>query len=224
MPNCGQRIIEKQQYGQAKPGLNLTQIGNFEILDPDINFQHHFAAIVEKVEGIKSRYQESLADLETLYGALSQKAFKGELDLSRVPLSSESTEVMEEENHDTSEQQQTTNTSNLPAPSDLAALKSAEGRNAILDQWLAIWHEQLNNEPIPVQLFMEAAQQRLWEIADDGAQQRLWELTEDDTLELGAAEYDYVRAWIFESLGRGRLAQTYDDDKNRVQLKAVSNR
>ena len=51
MPNCGQRTIEKQQYGQAKPGLNLTQIENFEILDPDINLQNHFATIVEKVEG-----------------------------------------------------------------------------------------------------------------------------------------------------------------------------
>lgn len=86
MPTCGQRIIKKQQYGQAKPGINLTQISNFEILEPDISLQNQFAAIVEKVESIKSRYQQSLADLEALYGTLSQKAFKGELDLSQVPL------------------------------------------------------------------------------------------------------------------------------------------
>ena len=35
---------------------------------------------------VKAHYQQSLTDLENLYGALSQKAFKGELDLSRVPL------------------------------------------------------------------------------------------------------------------------------------------
>jgi type I restriction enzyme, S subunit len=86
MPNCGQRIISKRQYGQAKPGLNLTQISNFEILKPDIDIQNHFAAIVEKIEGIKSRYQQSLTDLNNLYGALSQQAFKGELDLSRIQL------------------------------------------------------------------------------------------------------------------------------------------
>lgn len=91
MPACGQRIIAKQQYGQAKPGLNLTQIQNFEIIDPDLDLQNQFAAIVEKVESLKSRYQHSLTDLETLYGALSQKAFKGELDLSRVVLPVEST-------------------------------------------------------------------------------------------------------------------------------------
>lgn len=53
---------------------------------PPIGLQSEFAGIVEKVEAIKSRYQQSLTDLEALYGALSQKAFKGELDLSRVPM------------------------------------------------------------------------------------------------------------------------------------------
>jgi hypothetical protein len=38
-----------------------------------------------------------LTDLEALYGALSQKAFKGELDLSRVPLPDENAAVMKNE-------------------------------------------------------------------------------------------------------------------------------
>jgi len=69
--------------------------GDFEkitMIKPPIDLQNQFAAIVEKVESIKSRYQQSLAELETLYGALSQKAFKGELDLSRVPLQEEVTD------------------------------------------------------------------------------------------------------------------------------------
>ena len=37
-------------------------------------------------ESLKNRYQQNLTELENLYGALSQKAFKGELDLSRMPL------------------------------------------------------------------------------------------------------------------------------------------
>jgi type I restriction enzyme S subunit len=60
---------------------------------PSIDLQNQFAAIVEKVENIKTRYHHSLTDLETLYSALSQKAFSGELDLSRVPLISEDTEL-----------------------------------------------------------------------------------------------------------------------------------
>lgn len=63
--------------------------GDFEkitMIKPPVEIQNQFAVIVEKVEGIKSRYQQSLTDLESLYGALRQKAFNGELDLSRVPL------------------------------------------------------------------------------------------------------------------------------------------
>ena len=62
----------------------------------NLQFEARYAAdkdtIVEKVESLKSRYQQSLTDLESLYGALSQRAFKGELDLSRVPLPSKQPE------------------------------------------------------------------------------------------------------------------------------------
>ena len=74
----------KQTTGIAS--INSTQLKNFPLIIPPINIQNQFAAIVKKVESLKSRYQHSLTDLETLYGALSQKAFKGELDLSRVVL------------------------------------------------------------------------------------------------------------------------------------------
>jgi type I restriction enzyme S subunit len=63
--------------------------GDFEkiaMIKPPFEIQNHFAVIAEKVEGIKSRYQQSLVALESLYGALSQQAFKGELDLSCFPL------------------------------------------------------------------------------------------------------------------------------------------
>ena len=68
------------------PHISIKDIRTFQVLCPPKQLQIKFALIAEKVEGIKTRYQASLADLENLYGALSQKAFKGELDLSRVPL------------------------------------------------------------------------------------------------------------------------------------------
>lgn len=66
--------------------INSTQLKAFPVVIPPIELQNKFSAIVEKVEKIKSTYQQSLNDLEQLYGALSQKAFKGELDLSRIML------------------------------------------------------------------------------------------------------------------------------------------
>ncbi|OYY74812.1 MAG: hypothetical protein B7Y40_02350 [Gammaproteobacteria bacterium 28-57-27] len=64
--------------------ISMKKFMTLGIPCPQIGLQKQFAAIVEQVEGIKTRYQHSLTELEALYGALSQQAFKGELDLSRI--------------------------------------------------------------------------------------------------------------------------------------------
>ncbi|WP_340122919.1 restriction endonuclease subunit S [Methylobacter svalbardensis] len=74
----------KQTTGIAS--INSTQLKNFPLFLPPIESQNQFAAIVEKVESLKNHYQQNLTELENLYGTLSQKAFKGELDLTRIPL------------------------------------------------------------------------------------------------------------------------------------------
>jgi type I restriction enzyme S subunit len=76
----------KQNRGVRQANLSNSDIYNIQLSIPALSQQRQFAVIVEKAEGIKSRYQKSLADLEVLYGAFSQQAFRGELDLSRVEL------------------------------------------------------------------------------------------------------------------------------------------
>lgn len=39
---------------------------------------------IKKAESLKSCYQKSLTDLECCYGVLSQQAFNGEPNLSRI--------------------------------------------------------------------------------------------------------------------------------------------
>ncbi|MFO0387955.1 MAG: restriction endonuclease subunit S [bacterium] len=72
--------------GATREALTKDQLEKLGICKPPIELQNQFATIVEKTDAIKSSYQQSLTDLESLYGALSQQAFKGELDLSRVAL------------------------------------------------------------------------------------------------------------------------------------------
>ncbi len=79
-----QAILEKNAPAAAQKNINLEILRGLEVPKPPVHLQNDFATIVEKIEGLKSRYQQSLTDLEALYGALSQQAFKGELDLSRV--------------------------------------------------------------------------------------------------------------------------------------------
>jgi len=74
----------KQTTGIAS--INSKQLKAFPLIKTPLPLQNKFAAIVEKVESIKSKYTPNLTELENLYGSLSQRAFKGKLDLSRVPI------------------------------------------------------------------------------------------------------------------------------------------
>ncbi len=188
------------------PKINRKALDAFSFICPPIYLQNQFAAIVEKVERIKSRYQQSLTDLENLYGALSQKAFKGELDLSRVVLPAEGPELVEEETTDMQEKQPMEPLFELPAPEELALLQTAEGRKSLLGEWLNAWLAHLGDAPLSAQKFIDAARQRLWELA------------EDDTPDWGVAEYDELKNWVFKALEQGRLTQGYDAANNRVQI------
>ena len=78
--------LRKKASGGHDSMLNISmrKFLSLTIPVPSPGLQEQFTAIVEKVGGIKSEYQKSLNELKKLYGVLSQKAFKGELDLSRV--------------------------------------------------------------------------------------------------------------------------------------------
>jgi len=71
--------IDKAVRGVAQLTLNLSELKKIQIPLPPPDLQIKFATIVEKVEFLKSQYQQSLTELENMYGILSQKAFKGEL-------------------------------------------------------------------------------------------------------------------------------------------------
>jgi type I restriction enzyme S subunit len=89
-------VVRNLASGGHDSMLNIS-MKKFMTLDmpcPPVDIQNNFSTVVEKVEGIKARHQQSLTDLETLYEALSQQAFRGELDLSRVPLPVEITTEM----------------------------------------------------------------------------------------------------------------------------------
>lgn len=63
------------------PKINRKALIAFSFYRPSIEAQHQFSIVVEKVEGLRLQSQQSLMDLEALYGALSQQAFNGQLVL-----------------------------------------------------------------------------------------------------------------------------------------------
>lgn len=204
-----QAILEKNAPAAAQKNINLEILRALSVPKPPIELQREFAAIVEKVEGIKSRHQQSLTDLEALYGALSQQAFKGELDLSRVALPAA---PLEGEEPVVAVVPTPINTPVIALPETDLLLPALENRAHLLPLlrfWLAAYRGQLDSTPFSVQHFMAAAQNRLAE------------LHPDNDFELGASDYEHIKAWVFEALASGRLAQAFDDAGNRIELKAA---
>jgi type I restriction enzyme S subunit len=73
------RQADKSIKGAGVPDLHLVEIKSFKIPLPARKAQDEFGELVAKIDSIKSQFNESLTELENLYGSLSQKAFKGEL-------------------------------------------------------------------------------------------------------------------------------------------------
>lgn len=83
------KAIQSLAAGAAgsMPNISKANLRSVRLPIPPLPLQNHFATVVEKAEVLKSHFQQSLFDLEALYVTLSQQAFKGELDLTRVTAS-----------------------------------------------------------------------------------------------------------------------------------------
>ncbi len=82
--------IKRQILSCAKDAVNQSSINqqdvkSLEIYVPPIDLQTHYALIEKKIESIKAQYKVSINEFENLFGSLSQRAFKGKLDLSKMP-------------------------------------------------------------------------------------------------------------------------------------------
>jgi len=79
-----QALLESKASQTAQKNINLDILRNLKVPCPPLELQTQFAQIVEKTEALKSQYQQSLQELENLYGSLSQRAFKGELTTNKT--------------------------------------------------------------------------------------------------------------------------------------------
>ncbi|WP_222862747.1 restriction endonuclease subunit S [Leclercia adecarboxylata] len=211
------KAIQSLAAGAAGSMPNISK-GNLKAVTlalPPLHLQNQFSTIVVKIEAIKSRYQQSLADLECLFSALSHNAFNGELDLTRVPMPKPSTQdattVFQEDQASISDTVvPTLSAIHLPDTGNLlAALENSESRKTLITEWLEAYRTQLAGTPFSLQQFMELAQSRLAV------------LNPDNDLVMGASDYEYMKTWVFEALAAGTLKQVFDDAGNRIELKAA---
>lgn len=183
--------------------INQQTLSDLPIAVPPPELQKQFVDFIEKVEALNFLYQQSLTKLESLYGVLSQQAFKGELDLSRVPLPAKSAavEIAKVINH--VEFKAEVITFHLPETDLLLpALEDRKLVKNLLCHWLQSYCAQLGNRVFSIEIFMRAVQNRIAEVHPD------------NDFELSSKEYEYVKDWVFEALAQGRLQQVINITKD----------
>lgn len=70
-------VKDAKSKGATREAITKEEIELMKVIAPPIELQTQFAQIVEKTEALKTQYQQSLQELENLYGSFSQKAFRG---------------------------------------------------------------------------------------------------------------------------------------------------
>ena len=76
------QLVLNMSAGGAAPRINIGQLRNLEVINPSLELQRQFASKVNKIDVIKGKLKLSLKELRKLLNSLSQKAFKGQLDLN----------------------------------------------------------------------------------------------------------------------------------------------
>jgi restriction endonuclease S subunit len=241
--------VKKLASGGHTSMLNIS-MKKFQSLDfivPDMDVQDKFCAVVEKVESLKLKYKQNLAELENLYGSLSQKAFKGELDLTKLslpdvegekpvddsvialqPVKAESGSLIEIEARQAIKDEQTPHVTADFSFDELP--KTREEREALLSN---LFNEQIDDKKGQV-FDLEV----FWQ--DSRVQHLLWNMPEEEQSEMEKLFEDYpptelaiwqqqgkykdykkIREWIVMAIKGNRLIQQFDENSGRIQLKVV---
>ncbi len=195
--------IKLQILSRAKKAVNQASINQKDVLSfvvtiPPIDLQNKFVQIVAVAEGITRHFQQSLTELENLYNALSQKAFNGELDLSRVPLERKEELIQEQVMLPVSTGEENTKTINLPDPDDASDLAKSEVRKELIEKWLDAYLVLLGSgSEFVLEDFVDAAQQKLSSLLED-----------DESSRLGLNGYDQIKDWVFKAIEQGKISLT----------------
>jgi len=189
--------IHSRATGTKVRHTSPTKIEQITIGFPPINLQDKFSDIAEKAEYLKTIYQQSLNELENLYGALSQKAFKGELDLSRIPLE----KIPEKTVSDT-----TTQPTDQFAEPDGYAMSDPAARKQLLHQLFDAFIAERKSASFSLDDFWPRAEQKVMGHMDD------------ESPPLGVDDYEMAKEWLFDLLKSGQAAQRFNEEKNRMEL------
>lgn len=178
------------------PNISKAKLNEASIIIPPTDIQTTFVEIVQKTEAIKSNLEGSLIDLQLLYDSLSQKAFSGELDLTKVVL---------EENCDDNPSGITFKKPKFKKVSSVnKQLENSDG-NITEDSLLSIFNE--HKKELDVSSLVKTLLRKNRALSSE----------ESENYE-ESSTYDQVHQHIHSLLNKKVLVQNYDEQNNRVYL------
>ncbi|WP_020589757.1 hypothetical protein [Desulfobacter curvatus] len=133
---------------------------------------------------------------------MSQKAFKGELDLSLIPITVE----LKPKDIITGVPQVGEPVLTVQDKPD----KASENREQILHRLFNGFISDAKNGALSLDDFWLEAEEKFMESMDE------------DAPPIGVADYDRVRDWLFEMLAQGKVAQVFNEQENRMEIRSVS--
>ena len=189
------QLISSAGHGTKK--FDTEMMEKLLIPIPPFELQTKFSEVATHVENLKNQYQQNLTKLENLYEALSQKSFKGELDLSSVSLPEELATVHELQ-ADYS-QSQTEPKSAKSEPFELTE-----------DSLLKLIGSQAKELDIPT-LMSELQDQLTAHLTED-----------DEEQEAPSVSYEEVSQHLINLLEKRKLTQSYNESENQVLVSLTS--
>ncbi|MCA9126162.1 MAG: restriction endonuclease subunit S [Planctomycetales bacterium] len=208
-----QKQLASKDRGAIMSGLNLTLIKETLIPRPSVDLQDEFARIHDRTQTLQGRLRVTIDRLQTLYDALANLAFEGELDLSRTTAIAESIEGEPENETD----KPTTIEElpfELPTPTKSILDDSARVNQEALHTWLTAYCQHKGRQRISADEFLKLVDKKLMDMSIERNAEWLPQSVDLST-------YEQVRKWIFEELKYNRLKQDYDNESNRIRVLAT---
>lgn len=233
----------------SMPNISKANLKSALIPVPEIGLQHKFVEIVSKIKTITDSCDDHLNDLELLYGSLSQKAFKGELDLSAIQLS-ESPEQQVKYNKDVESEflkvnqlqskiERVTNTlESINKPFELIKnlTQPIEQLTKPITQYVEDFSSlkvtpDFSNDKIRQKWLVKLLKEQLTALDIDCLLDlsEFWEFAQDwisnfeqkdgDSFSFSIDDYEVLKNFVFNEVRNGLLLQEYEESSNSIKFK-----
>jgi type I restriction enzyme S subunit len=193
-----------KQYVQHHAGKGMKKIINKSTFEnilfpmPENDLQKKYGEIFENIEKTKTIYQDSLKELNNLFGSIAQKAFKGELDIRGIELFQK-------------EQEEITMAMKLDENKLIEEIKKGD---FILEEYLEPNKKKIKHlRTLQRDLLEQKKMQQVEEIAKHILKLENALLNDQDN-------YNEMKKLIFTLIKDGKISQKFDNESKKIILEA----